>query len=297
MRVRIRWSSLPAILCILYLVGSLSALVLNSHPDSIIKRFTPQHAQSEAEAYVDLLRTNQFDQIKKDLDPSIVSDDTNGQLAFMASLIPAQKPLSIKVVGVHTTAQANLAGSTSSERNIILEYEFPDKWLVVNLVTRRQNGTQTIVVFNVNQLQDSLEHSNRLTLAGKGGENYAILIMFLVDMGLTLYVLVLCVRAGASKRNWYWPILCLIGVGKFALNWTTGESNFTPIWIGIPPGGADGTFYSPWTVYAAIPLGAIVFLLYNRRQPQPPQIVPGNPADTPLPDATSPHPGSAVAGD
>ena len=291
MRVQIGWSSLPAILCLLYLIGCVGALVMYKHEDAVMKRFTPQHAESEARTYVDLLRANQFDRIEKDLDPSVVGDDKHGQLTFMASLFPPQQPKSIKVVGVHATRNATLSGATFSDLSISLEYEFPGKWLLVNLTTRNQNGAQTIVGFQADELTDSLEHRNRLTLVGKGLEQYVILFMFLVDMGLTFYALVLCVKTGVSKKDWFWPILCLIGVGRFAVNWTTGEASFTPVWIGFPPAGANSLLYSPWTVYAAVPLGAVLFLLFRRSGPHgAPAPSPVSPTDNHLPDAPADQP-------
>jgi hypothetical protein len=276
----------------LFLLGCLGAIVMRSHQASVMEKLAPPGAESEARAYVDLLRTNQFDQIERGLDPGILDDSTHGQLVFMASLFPAQQPTSVKVVGLESRHDGNL-----TDRRTTLEYEFPGRWLLASLVTRSQNGTQTIIGFNVNELSDSLEHSNRFTFAGKGLEQYLILLMFLIDFGLTFYVLILCVKTGLNRKNWFWPIICLFGVARFAVNWTTGEVNFTAIWIGFPPAGANSTFFSPWTVYAAVPLGAILFLLFNRPQHHLGQAAPSSiPTDDPLQEAPPEQADSPSAG-
>jgi hypothetical protein len=267
----------------LYLVSCLGAIAVRSRQASVMEKLTPPGAESEARAYVDLLRTNQFDQIERGLDPQVVDDMTHGQLVFMASLFPGQQPVSVKVVGLESHHNGDL-----SDLRTTLEYEFPSKWLLASLTTQNRNGTQAVIGFHVDEIPDSLEHRNRLTLAGKGAEQYSILFMFLADIGLTLYVLALCAKSGLNKRTWFWPIICLFGVGRFAVNWTTGQISVTAIWIGFPPAGANSTFFSPWIVYAALPLGALLCLLFNRPQQQASQTAPSNnSADSPLPDAPS----------
>ena len=64
------------------------------------------------------------------------------------------------------------------------------------------------------------------------------------------------------RKKWFWAAVCFLGIGRIAVNWTTGAIGFTPIWVGIPPAGAVMVpLYSPWFVYASFPIGAVIFLI------------------------------------
>ena len=264
MRQMFTWSRLPAILCLLFVVGCYGMTLARSHQADIMERLTSPSDKAQVEAYVDLLQQRKFDVIEKGLDPDLVGDGTSGQLAQMAAQLPEQQPTSVKVVGLNRYRRDDLLTQT-----VTLEYEFPGRWLLANLTTQTKAQVQTITGFYVNAIPDSLEHDNRFTLADKGLDQYLVMLMALIDMGLTLLALVLCLRSGVNKRNWFWPIVCVFGVGRIAVNWTSGQTNFTPIWIGFPPAGAATTFYGPWTVYAAIPVGVILYMLLQARHDEP----------------------------
>ncbi len=229
-----------------------------------MERLISPSDKAQVQAYVSLLQQRKFDVIERGLDPDLVGDGTSGQLAEMAAQFPDQQPTSVKVVGLNRYRRDD-----SITQTVTLEYEFSGRWLLANLTTQTKAEAQTITGFYVNAIPDSLEHSNRFTLADKGLDQYLVMFLFLIDIGLTLLALVLCLRSGVNKRNWFWPIVCVFGVGRIAVNWTSGQTTFTPIWIGFPPAGAATTFYSPWTIYAAIPVGVILYLLLQARRAEP----------------------------
>jgi hypothetical protein len=70
----------------------------------------------------------------------------------------------------------------------------------------------------------------------------------------------LCIRSKDMKPNWLWLIIVLVGVGKFAVNWGTGQWTYQPIAIQIPCFSMTHPLFGPWTVAAYVPLGAMVFL-------------------------------------
>src|SRR5271154_520379 len=71
----------------------------NQSKDSLMKKFTPPEDEAIATNYIALLRQNQFEPIEKDLDPSLKSVITEDTLVKMAAAIPAQDPISVKVIG------------------------------------------------------------------------------------------------------------------------------------------------------------------------------------------------------
>ena len=169
----------------------------------------------------------------------------------------------------------NRGGSTST--SITLEYELPGKWLTANLVTAGRDGERLIEGLHINPMDDSLEHANRFTLVGKGVPQYTILVMALLSPLLSIMAFVECLRAKLEKRKWLWALATLVGAGRLAVNWTTGQTLASILWVSLPPGGATAPLYGPWTVSASLPLGALIFFAHRRtltHRPPPPSPIP-----------------------
>jgi hypothetical protein len=109
-------------------------------------------------------------------------------------------------------------------------------------------------------IADSLENLNKFTLVGKSALQYLMLACDVGSLVFTLYVFALCIRWKDMKPKWLWLIIVLVGVGKFAVNWGTGQWTYQLIAIQIPCFSMTRPFCGPWTVAAYVPLGAIAFL-------------------------------------
>jgi hypothetical protein len=234
-----------------------------------MKKMTPPGDELFARKYVDLLRQQAFDQVEQELDPSIVGSGARNTLATMAGMFPAGEPISTKVV-----AYSFRHDRQSSTDSLTLEYEFPDKWLLVDMSIQRMGGASRILAFHVTPIADSLEHINRFSLVGKSALQYVILGLALAAPIFSFYVLAVCLRTKGQNRKWLWAIFILVGVGKLAINWTTGALTFTPLAINIPCGGATTAVgvYGPWVVAVHLPLGAILFLRKRSRSVTPSEV-------------------------
>lgn len=219
--------------------------------------------ESTARSYVDLLRQGKFDQIQQDLDPSIADASVHETLVKMSQMIPAETPTTVKVVGAHT-----FHGPLDSTSNLNFEYEYPSKWLLINVAIKRSGETRTIVGFHVNPISDSLEHANRFTFEGKGLVQYSAFFGALALSAFNLYAFVVCLRTPNLKGKWLWSIFVLLGVGRLAVNWTTGSWTVLPVSVNAPCGNAFAELYGPWIVALSLPLGAIIFLI--RRETKAP---------------------------
>lgn len=245
----------------LNLVGILFVLALaGCNQASIMQRMTSPQDESNARNYIDLLRQNQFSRIEKDMDPSLDDGAIPDTLASMAAMFPAQQPVSVKVVGMNISRD-----NYSSRTNVTLEYEFSGKWLLANVATKKADGVAAITGFHVYQIPDSLEHQNRFTLVGKSAAQYAILLADVLAQVLSLYAFVACLRTKMGKGKWFWSVVCLLGVGQLGVDWTTGQINFNPWAVHLPPGGATAPLYGAWVVFVSLPLGAVLFLSLRDR--------------------------------
>ncbi len=220
-----------------------------------MKKMVPAQDEATAGNYVELLRRGELDEIQRKLDPSVAQPDDRKKLTQISGMFPLEEPRSSKVVGFHQFH--NQAYSTAA---ITLEYELSDRWLLVTVTTKREGEVSTLLGLNVSPAADSQENLNRFSLIGKSGLQYLILAAALSSVLFTFYVFGLCARTEHLKMKWFWLVIVLLGIGKFGINWQTGEWAFTPISIQIPCAQAIRPLYGPWTIAGSFPLGALIFL-------------------------------------
>jgi len=155
-------------------------------------------------------------------------------------------------------------GPDGVSRNLSFQYEFSGKWLLLNVATLEKVNVTTIVGFNVYPQKASLEEQNRFELLGKSALQYATLALVVVLPLFTLLVLILCLRTRMSGRKWPWVLFIILGIGKLAVNWTTGEWNMSPASVQLFSASAFAPLYGPWTLAISLPVGAVAFLLRRR---------------------------------
>jgi len=247
----------------LIVVSLLSLLILvGCNQTTLIKFQTPPGAEAIASHYVDLLRDNQLDQIQREFDRSVVNDDTADNLARMQSHFPEGAPISQKVIGANV-----IHGNHPPITTVALEYEFPeDQWVIAKVDWANVNGKTVLLGFHVSNIPDSVEHSNRFTFDGKGLSQYFTLLLALLIVAINIHAFITCLRTPNIKLKWLWLIATLIGVGKFSVNWTTGQMYITPLFISVPAAQAYAFLYQPWFVSAALPIGAIAFYIMRERK-------------------------------
>jgi hypothetical protein len=239
-----------------YLAGiAFCTFLLGCDEAALMKKWTPPEAEADARNYVELLRQGKFERIEHDLDASVSDSNIQDMFAKMAAIFPTGDPESVKVVGAHT-----FHGQGYSTADITLEYQFPNKWLLVSVATQSNGNASTITGFHVNPMADSLENLNKFSLRGKGASQYVVLTCAACALLFSLYVLVLCVRTKTVKTKWLWMLFILVGLVRLAVNWTTGEFTFTLFAFQIPCVAATRPLYGPWTVALYLPVGAVLFL-------------------------------------
>jgi len=223
-----------------------------------MKKFTPQADEAVARNYAELLRQGKFDQIERDLDPSVVAPNQLDTFSKMSGYSPSGTPDSVKVVGAHTSHVQE-----ASRSSITLEYQFASKWLLVEVVTQKKGNLSTVVGLWVTPIPDSLENLHRFKLAGKSALQYLTLLCAVGSLLFTFYVFVVCIRSKDVKPKWLWSIIILVGFSYFSVNWETGAWSYRLLAIRIPCFVMAHVLYGPWIVAAYFPLGAIAFL-YRR---------------------------------
>lgn len=222
--------------------------------------FASPEDEKVARSYIDQLRHRHFEGIEAAIDQSLAGPSLHETLIKMAGLFPSDDPRSVKLVGMNS-----FHGARTSKINLTYEYEFPDKWLLINVAVSKRDGKTTIVGFNVQPQSHSLEARNKFTLSGKSALQYSVLALVIAVPVFTLWALVSCIRSNLKGRKWLWIVFILLGVGKFAVNWTTGACALAPMSIQLFGASAFAPLNGPWTLAVSLPLGAAVFLLSRKR--------------------------------
>lgn len=253
----------PVVIVLLFAVPALIVYVpVESLEAYMMKKITPPQDEAMVQRWTQWLEERNFDQIERGLDPSLRANDVRDKLETMAQLIPPQQPTSVKVIGYIVAHHRDSSSTTTTT----LEYEFSDGWLIASLVKEERAGASTVTGFHVQPISESVESRNRFTLFGKEPVHYVVLLLSLAALAVSAYGVIASLRVPMGKKKWLWAAVCSFGVGRLAINWTTGAVGFTPLWIGFPPSGAVMIpLYSPWVVYSSLPVGAVVFLMLRDR--------------------------------
>lgn len=238
------------------------ALLCGCDSSWVMNLMTPKEDERVARGYLALMRSHDLERIEKDLDPALQNDNVRETLARMVPQMPAQQPLSSKIVGAHTWRGQDVYVS-----NISFELHYPDLWMLANVAVQKKHGQSTIVGLNIVPMSDSLENLTRFSLAGKSGAQYAILALAVAAAVLTLAALVRALRTPGLERRWLWIIFILVGFGKLAVDWSTGVVSLKLPALQLFSASALAPLYGSWTVAASLPLGALVFLLRRRGVP------------------------------
>jgi hypothetical protein len=93
----------------------------------------------------------------------------------------------------------------------------------------------------------------------------AVLFMAIGVAAFTLWAAFAVARTPMPRR-WAWVVVALLGIGKLAINWTTGETSTHLLSLPLFGGsvGRNGLF-GPWIVACSFPLGAILALRRRHR--------------------------------
>lgn len=225
----------------------------------LIERIAPD-AIRNGRGYFDELRHRQVDRIIESFDPAADKDQLRSDLVKVIALVPQQEPVRVETLG----ATAECKGSGICTKEIVLEYTYPDRWILFRVTVSNRSGNYAITNLYVRPESAPLESMTRFTLLEKSPLHYAILLMALVSVGIAVYTLVLCIRTPIRKRKWLWVMVTILGIGKFGIQWSSGELWYKILYISILPGGWGFDVESPF-LYASIPAEAIFFLLLRGR--------------------------------
>ncbi len=222
--------------------------------DNFLNWVEPKDKIAIAEGYIADLQNGNLAAIRNNFDPKYLGDTLDAGMKAAASEMPRDKPKSIQIVG------ANVFQTTGvTTYNFTFEYEFPDRWILANVVLNVQAGKTVLEGLHIQRLRDSLEHINAFRLSGKPIASYAILAIAACIALFSIVTAVVALFSYIPSRKWLWIIFIVVGFGSLSLNWTTGAVSYSPLTVLLFGASALQQSFGPWVISFGIPLGAVMF--------------------------------------
>lgn len=226
-----------------------------------LAKFIPEEEAAFAKSYLAQYQTRNFAAVEAQLDPSILNPETRATLRKIASLFPRTQPKDIQVIGAQTTIEDDI-----KEFNLTFQYEYPDRWLLANVVLQRHGKDLKIIGVHVSPLTDSLENIHRFSLDGKSALQYTILGLAIIVPIFIVITLIQCIKTPVARRKWAWILFILMGLCSFKINWTDGSLIFSLVSFQLLGAGFfRASTYAPLMLSVSIPLGAIMFQLKREK--------------------------------
>ncbi|MEK8020987.1 MAG: hypothetical protein VSS75_029305 [Candidatus Parabeggiatoa sp.] len=236
-------------------------LLIGCNQQALFDQFAPQEEIEFSKQYLTFFQKEDFDGLENKMNPALKNEQLRTKLEQMAAFFPKEKPKDIKIVGSHTFTSPQFR-----QFNLTFQYDFSNKWLLVNIVLHKKGDELLVNGINVQPLSDSLENMNRFTFQSKPIGNYLILALAIIIPLFIIFALVLCIKTPMPKRKWLWIIFILFGFVNVTVNWTTGGINIDPLSILLLGAGFRKVgIYGPILISVAIPLGAIIFMIKRKK--------------------------------
>jgi hypothetical protein len=217
---------------------------------------------------VERLSARDFDWVDSQLDSGIGTSATRSDLERMADELPSGDIVDVQRIGWQISA------STSGPRTaaVSAEYTYPaSKWVLASATLIGEPDNLRIVGLHVQRLPAPLATIYAFDLRGKSALHYAFLLLAATSAGLSIFALVRCLARRDLRLRWLWAVLILVGLGKFSIQWASGEVSVSLLSFVLPSAmmqrnGSGG----PWTLSFGIPVAAVILLTRRRKIPPEP---------------------------
>lgn len=235
--------------------------------DQIRERLIPAEEVEYAKTYLAHFAKQDYDAIEAPLDPSLLGPSLRPELEHIASFFPAEAPVAVRLMGSNTHVMGDV-----SQFNLTFEYEYPETWLVANVVLRKSEGGVQVIGVTVYPVTESVRETNKFTFEDAGVVHFAMLAAAVAVPIFMLVTLVVAIRTPIAKRKWLWILFIIAGVMPTTLNWSTGELHMAFLSFQLLGAGfTKASEFAPLLLTVAVPLGAAIFWVKRSwgRRPQP----------------------------
>ena len=231
-------------------------LVINGcNYNRILEHIIPKEESDFAKNILSNLKAHNYTEVKRNLNPQILTDDVDSNLVKASKLFPTGNILSIKPIGYR-----NFISGRDYQATLSFEYQCTNGWAVASITLSKNNNSFLINWIKINQFKKSQEEINAFSFSHKSFGHYLFLLFAILIILFEAITIITLIKTKVASKKWLWFIFVLFGFCGITLNWTSGEIGFQLLTLRILSVGIiSSSPYSPWFLSISFPIGAIIF--------------------------------------
>ena len=238
--------------------------------EGMIEKFAPAAERAEAEALIDQIRRGAVDAVVARSAPEMAEQvgDLPALLAEMGAGLPDSEPVERLLGGYRSRMFQRIGGESLRRHHFVFQDTYAEGIFVYQLTLQQRGGEgpKELAGLRVDRAETSLVEVHRFTLRGRSPGHYLFLSLVGVVpifIGLTCWSIF---TGPVRGSRWLWLAVSVLGVGRFALDWTSGEVSFQLLHVQLLGAGYQSVSpLAPWFFAVSVPVGAILFHLWHFR--------------------------------
>ena len=241
------------------------------NPSEFVEKMVPKAENNLGKSVIELLINGQIDSVYNLMESSYKTEDALDALTEISTYLTQKEPKSIELIKFYTSSTHILLSSDSNlvdRKETILKYEleYEDYWILTEICILNIDGKLSISGIHTNSYNEPLEEINQFSIFSGSEVNIVFLLFALIELSLILYVLFIILKT-KPKRKWLWFVFSIFGFFKINTVWGTYTISielFSIQFFGVSLVKPD--LLDPYVLSISLPLGAILFLIKNKRK-------------------------------
>ncbi len=234
-----------------------------------------------ARGVLDAVVRGETDPIVSQFDSAAVNPDMPNRVRALAGEFPREAAQRVRIVSVARHRVTVVGGATTEDCVFFFESNYSHKTIVTQVIFRNTGAGFRLFGLHTTASAVPLDELNGFTFANKSPFEFLFVALMLGAVGIHVAATKSWLRRRKQlRRRVLWFLAILVGLPEIALNWRTGEIGFRFLQLHFfSVGFARDSALTPWVFILGIPIGAIIFLIKDRRgefiaPPAPPMPLP-----------------------
>ena len=226
------------------------------------ERLSTPEDRSVALEVISSLRAGMIKTMERQIDAELYDQTLDMQDEAKAALPKSGEPELVTVSSFSSTS----ADGVVSTKTLNYELGADDNWAIVQIQLQETDAGPTLIGWHLTPFDHRPTTANNFGFKGKGLLEYVWIVAMVLSTGTIIFAAVLAIRSKRIRHRWLWILGCLVGLGKFQLNWSTAEWDFQPIYFSIIGSGAfKPSPFDPWIMSFSLPIIALIFLVIREK--------------------------------
>ena len=226
------------------------------------ERLSSPDERSFALETISEFRAGDFEALEARMDAELFAETTGGKEEIHSTLPKSGVPELVTVASFSSTA----SGAVTTTKNLNYEFGSDDRWVIMQISLQGTPDGPSLIGWQVMPFNQRPSSANDFSMGDQGFIGYAWIFTMVFATGIMIVAAVLAFLSKGIRLRWLWILGCLLGLGKFQLNWSSGEWAFQSISLSLLGGAfVKSSPFAPWVLSFSLPIVAICFLATRSR--------------------------------